>query len=99
MKPGLNCLFSGIAFVAASSVARAQDAATYPSKPVQVIIPWAPGGIVDNVGRAVVRAMGSTLGLIPLQGLPHMSSIMFPDRHFTMLARETQTYDEPSVIR
>jgi tripartite-type tricarboxylate transporter receptor subunit TctC len=62
MKPSLNRIVAGIAFVAAISVVHAQDAATYPSKPVQVIVPWAPGGIVDNVGRAVVRAIGASLG-------------------------------------
>lgn len=42
-----------------SSSALAQD---YPSRPVRFIVPFAPGGVVDTVGRAVADRLASQLG-------------------------------------
>ena len=36
-------------------------AATWPEKPVRVIIPWAPGGSTDIVGRLVASELGNRL--------------------------------------
>ena len=35
------------------SVARAQDAATYPSKPIRIVIPFPPGGATDLITRKI----------------------------------------------
>jgi tripartite-type tricarboxylate transporter receptor subunit TctC len=48
----LLCLFAG--------AAQAQD--KYPSRPVKVIVPYAPGGAVDIVARIVTDQMRQTLG-------------------------------------
>ncbi len=37
--------------------------ATYPSKPISVVIGYPPGGSVDAVGRAVVESMSKRLGV------------------------------------
>jgi tripartite-type tricarboxylate transporter receptor subunit TctC len=34
----------------------------YPAKPVRVIVPWPPGGLVDVTGRIVVQKMSENLG-------------------------------------
>lgn len=34
----------------------------YPSKPVKMIIPWPPGGVVDVVGRIVAKELSTSLG-------------------------------------
>lgn len=57
--PALLCL------VAMSGVVQAQDAAaTYPDRPVKVIVPFPPGGATDIVGREIsdklARALGQT---------------------------------------
>jgi len=39
--------------------ARAED---YPSRPVTMIVPWAPGGAVDTVARVVAPRLGDRLG-------------------------------------
>jgi tripartite-type tricarboxylate transporter receptor subunit TctC len=43
----------------AAGTAAAQD---YPTKPVRLVMPYSPGGIVDFVGRTLAKALGDALG-------------------------------------
>ncbi|WP_424140662.1 Bug family tripartite tricarboxylate transporter substrate binding protein [Roseomonas chloroacetimidivorans] len=55
-----------IAGVAASSLplaAPAVHAQGFPSRPVQVVVGWPPGGGVDTMGRALAAAMSAELGV------------------------------------
>jgi tripartite-type tricarboxylate transporter receptor subunit TctC len=49
-----------ILFLVAAMPASAQDA--YPSRPIKVLVPFAPGGAVDIVARIVSEHMRQTLG-------------------------------------
>jgi tripartite-type tricarboxylate transporter receptor subunit TctC len=51
-------LWSALA-LAATVPARAE---TFPSRPIHLIIPYAPGGIVDFAGRVVAQKLGDALG-------------------------------------
>jgi len=46
--------------LASATVAQAQQ--DYPSKPIRIIVPFAPGGFVDNSARAVADKLGARLG-------------------------------------
>lgn len=47
----------------AAGAARAQPGgAPYPSKPIRLIVPYAPGGSPDSVARVIGQAMGDSLG-------------------------------------
>lgn len=48
-----------LALAATLDIAHAQD--TYPSKPVNMVVPFPPGGVADTVGRPVADAMARHL--------------------------------------
>src|SRR5258708_16598014 len=51
-------VMAAIAFIQSPS-ARADD---YPSRPVTLIVPWAPAGAVDTVARIIAPKMSERLG-------------------------------------
>ena len=53
-----------LAFLAALAAAASLDAAAqaWPTKPVKVIVPWAPGGAVDVATRKVAQKLADQLG-------------------------------------
>ncbi|MGO4305937.1 tripartite tricarboxylate transporter substrate-binding protein [Cupriavidus sp. RAF12] len=54
----LLAVATGIAIALTSALATAQS---YPNKPIQVIIPYAPGGSTDVIGRALGESMARNL--------------------------------------
>ena len=53
---GLLC---SAVLVAAATVGQAQ---TYPSKPIRIILPYVPGGIIDTAGRNLALRLSESLG-------------------------------------
>jgi tripartite-type tricarboxylate transporter receptor subunit TctC len=51
-----------LASLAAAAAAPALAQSRYPTKPVTLIVPFAPGGIADITARTVAQAMGPALG-------------------------------------
>jgi len=59
-SPARHALVAGLTVLAAGLV-QAQPAAPYPSRPVTVIVPFAPGGSVDSAARPVLQALSARL--------------------------------------
>lgn len=47
--------------LASLSAAQAQDSADYPSKPIRLIVPWAPGGSTDILARTTAERLAKAL--------------------------------------
>ena len=57
---GTNKLASGLLL---AIVARAAICADFPSRPVTMVVPYPPGGVVDIVGRLIADKLGASLGM------------------------------------
>ncbi|MDB5798248.1 MAG: extra-cytoplasmic solute receptor family protein [Paucimonas sp.] len=53
---------AGIALMAASTLAQAQSAASYPDRPVTIVVPFAAGGASDILSRQLGKELTQTLG-------------------------------------
>jgi tripartite-type tricarboxylate transporter receptor subunit TctC len=49
------------AVVCAGAFSPAQ-AQTYPNKPIHLVLPYSPGGIIDYIGRVLAQRLGETIG-------------------------------------
>jgi tripartite-type tricarboxylate transporter receptor subunit TctC len=98
MQPHRICTFSrrralgAVAAVATPGLARAQ--ARYPDKPIQLLVPFGPGGIADITARAVGEVMSQRLGQpVVVDNRPSAGSIVAsqavasakPDGHTLLL--------------
>jgi tripartite-type tricarboxylate transporter receptor subunit TctC len=54
--------FSSLIVAAGLALFGAQVHATYPDKPIRLIVPWAPGGSTDAIARAIAQRMSESLG-------------------------------------
>jgi tripartite-type tricarboxylate transporter receptor subunit TctC len=61
MQQLLRCAIAALALWIADD-ARAQTAERYPARPVRVIVPFAPGGVADVMGRLLAQKLGANLG-------------------------------------
>jgi tripartite-type tricarboxylate transporter receptor subunit TctC len=58
----MNRLIRAAAAIAAASLALAAQAQGYPTRPVKIIVPFAPGGFTDVVARILQTQLGAALG-------------------------------------
>jgi tripartite-type tricarboxylate transporter receptor subunit TctC len=60
MRAGLRISFATLVLFAAASAA--VDAASYPERPVKIVVPFAPGGGTDLIARTVAETMAKEIG-------------------------------------
>ena len=62
------------------SIAHAQDTDAYPSKPVRMVVPYAPGGPIDVWGRILAQKLSESLGRqVVLDNKPGANGIVGTD--------------------
>lgn len=64
MKPAGygTVIFSACVLMGAGAAAAAQAAANYPTRPLRMIVPFAPGGASDIIGRIITSGLNEELG-------------------------------------
>ena len=60
--PNRRSAITGATAAAASLAFPKLAFAAYPDKPIKIIVPWAPGGSTDAIGRALAQRLSETLG-------------------------------------
>ena len=59
---GTTAVLGGALFLLLGAGAFAQDAGNYPNRPVMMIVPFAPGGASEFVGRIIQHGVSEILG-------------------------------------
>jgi tripartite-type tricarboxylate transporter receptor subunit TctC len=62
MKTISRCVFLAAACLMAAAAVHAQSAPSYPARPVRMVVPFAPGGASDFVGRLIQPKLVQELG-------------------------------------
>lgn len=57
-----HCIVAALAALAVAGTAFAQGAEGFPSRPIRLVVSFAPGGTADTVGRIVGEGLASRLG-------------------------------------
>lgn len=57
-----QCLVAGLALAAAALASPSLAQPAFPSKPLQLVVPFPPGGAVDSLGRKMSETFRETLG-------------------------------------
>jgi len=64
MKPRISSIAAaiGLSLFSTAFLSTAVWAQTYPTKPVKLVLPYSPGGVVDFIGRTLAQHLGDALG-------------------------------------
>jgi putative tricarboxylic transport membrane protein len=93
---------------AASCVTGGSFADDYPSRPIRLIVPYAPGGGADSVARIVAKRVGETIGQpIVIENRGGAGSIIGtdmvakadPDGHTLLLGQSGPISINPAVYK
>lgn len=100
----LECLLAACALAAASTGAFAQ--AGYPARPIKLLVPFAPGGATDVLGRMLALGLGEKLGQpVVVENKPGASTVIAasivakapPDGYTLLLGSSTTLTLNPAI--
>lgn len=100
----LRGLLAAGMLAAASNAAQAQ--ADYPTRPVKLLVPFAPGGATDVLGRLLATGLGEKLGQpVVVENKPGASTVIAasvvaktpPDGHTLLLGASTTLTLNPAI--
>lgn len=102
-----HLVMSAVIIAGYAGSVHSQSAGGYPQRPVRIIVPFAPGGNVDLVARAIAPQLGSGLGQQVIvenrpgaSGLPGTQYVArAPADGYTILAMANTFAVVPSVLR
>jgi tripartite-type tricarboxylate transporter receptor subunit TctC len=95
-----------VASFSAAVLAPSGAFAQYPSKPIRVVIPFPPGGVVDTVGRMWVQRVSPSLGAMVADNRPGAGGIIGagevaraqPDGHTLLIGNTSTQVLNPAVM-
>ena len=69
-------VLQGVAALAAMRASSSYAAASFPARPIELIVPWGPGGGADQLGRKVAQLWEPILGVsLPVINVPGASGV------------------------
>ncbi len=99
----------GLALAAASTLSPfgAFAQAPYPARPVKLIVPFPPGGVVDVIGRLWAERVGSSLGTIVVDNRGGAAGVIGaaevarsqPDGYTLLMGNTSTQILNPAVMR
>ena len=86
----LHLVAGAAALPIVSRIARAQ---TYPTRPVRLVVGFAPGGVVDIIGRLIGQSLSERLGQpFVIENRPGAGAILPPRRSCVRRRTATRFY-------
>ena len=104
-----NSLALGLALIAACApwpFAASAQAQQYPARPIRVVIPFPPGGVMDTVGRMWVQRVSPSLGTMVVDNRPGAGGTIGagevvraqPDGHTLLIGNTSTQVLNPAVM-
>ena len=95
-----------LASFTAAALAPGEAFAQYPTRPIRVVVPFPPGGVVDTVGRMWVQRVSPSLGAMVVDNRPGAGGVIGagevvraqPDGHTLLIGNTSTQVLNPAIM-